>query len=90
MSQIIVMSIRKLKKPPHFDMSKNFAYTLFFLLACLSSNYSANGHAGVGVVVKDGCDRYLAIGTWHSSISELNSTINSNRGLYIDINKSFF
>ncbi|MDB4161791.1 hypothetical protein N9772_05440, partial [Bacteroidia bacterium] len=67
-------------------MSKNFAYTLFFLLACLSSNYSANGHAGVGVVVKDGCDRYLAIGTWHSSISELNSTINSNRGLYIDIN----
>ena len=67
-------------------MSKNFAYTLFFLLACLSSNYSANGHAGVGVVVKDGCDRYLAIGTWHSSISELNNTINSNRGLYIDIN----
>ena len=67
-------------------MKKNIIYALFSLLACLSSYYSADGHAGVGVVVKDGCDRYLAIGTWHYKISELNSTINSTRGLYIDIN----
>jgi gliding motility-associated-like protein len=67
-------------------MKKNIIYALFSLLACLSSYYSADGHAGVGIVVKDGCDRYLAIGTWHHKISELNSTINSTRGLYIDIN----
>ena len=67
-------------------MKKNIFYALFSLFACLISYYSADGHAGVGVVVKDGCDRYLAIGTWHYKISELNSTINSTRGLYIDIN----
>ena len=67
-------------------MKKNIVYALFSLFACLISYYSADGHAGVGVVVKDGCDRYLAIGTWHYKISELNSTINSTRGLYIDIN----
>ena len=67
-------------------MKKNIVYALFSLLACLSSYYSANGHAGVGVVVKDGCDRYLAIGTWHSSVLELNNTINSSKGVYIDVN----
>jgi hypothetical protein len=67
-------------------MKKNIVYALFSLFACLSSYYIADGHAGVGVVVKDGCDRYLAIGTWHYDISELNNTIYSSRGLYIDIN----
>ena len=67
-------------------MKKNIIYALFSLLACLSSYYNANGHAGIGVVVKDGCDRYLAIGTWHSSVSQLNNTINTTKGIYIDVN----
>ena len=61
-------------------------HALVSLIACLSSYYSANGHAGIGVVVKDGCDRYLAIGTWHSSVSDLNNTINTTKGIYIDVN----
>ena len=66
---------------------KNILYILFSLFVYLSSYYHTYGHAGVGVVVKDGCDRYLAIGTWHDKISELDNTINSTRGLYIDINR---
>ena len=67
-------------------MKKNIIYAVFSLLACLSSYYSANGHSRIGVVVKDGCDRYLAIGTWHPSTTELNNTINTTRGIYIDVN----
>ena len=66
---------------------KNILYALLPLFVCLSSYFHASGHAGVGVVVKDGCDRYLAIGTWHDNISELDNTINSTRGIYIDINQ---
>ena len=58
-----------------------------FIAFLLSFNQIIEAHAGVGVEIRDGCDRYLAIGTWHSSVSEIQNTVRStNKGLYIDLN----
>ena len=50
-------------------------------------NQKIEAHAGIAVEIRDGCDRYLVIGTWHSSASEIRNTVNSSdKGLYIDLN----
>ena len=60
---------------------------LSLLVFLLCFNQKIEAHAGIAVEIRDGCDRYLVIGTWHSSASEIRNTVNSsNKGLYIDLN----
>ena len=66
---------------------KNIMKYLALLVFLLCFNQKIEAHAGIAVEIRDGCDRYLVIGTWHSSASEIRNTVNSSdKGLYIDLN----